>query len=238
MRRYSRMDRCTTIPRHFSRLMRTCLQTGAGKTYTMQGLMDVDDDEHAGIIPRTARQVFAEIAADSSSSAVEVRASFVEIYMEKIRDLLDDSGHKNNLQVREDMLRGIYIADAIEMNAPTSQDLLDIMARGSGNRATAATGMNEGSSRSHSVFTINLVKTDIASGVSKSGKLVLVDLAGSETNKKTGTTGQQLKEATMINKSLSALGNVINALTELSSRAVHVPYRDSKLTRVLQDSLG
>lgn len=211
-------------------------QTGAGKTYTMQG-SDIMDSEHAGIIPRTAKALFEEISSDKSS-IVEVKASFVEIYMEKIRDLLDDSGHKNNLQVREDILKGIYIADVIELGAPSAPDLLGIMERGSKNRAVAATGMNEGSSRSHSVFTINIVKTDKATNLSKSGKLVLVDLAGSETNKKTGTTGQQLKEATMINKSLSALGNVINALTEASSKAVHIPYRDSKLTRVLQDSLG
>ena len=132
----------------------------------------------------------------------------------------------------------IYIADVIELLAPRAEDLLDIMARGSKNRAVAATGMNEGSSRSHSVFTINVVKRDRSTNIAISGKLVLVDLAGSETNKKTGTTGQQLKEATMINKSLSALGNVINALTEASHKAVHIPYRDSKLTRVLQDSLG
>lgn len=140
--------------------------------------------------------------------------------------------------MREDILKGIYIADVIELGAPTASDLLEIMGRGSHNRATAATGMNEGSSRSHSVFTINIVKTDKATNIAKCGKLVLVDLAGSETNKKTGTTGQQLKEATMINKSLSALGNVINALTEVGNKAVHIPYRDSKLTRVLQDSLG
>lgn len=211
-------------------------QTGAGKTYTMQG-SDLLDDEQAGIIPRTAKQLYAEIARDSSSE-IEVRASFVEIYMEKIRDLLDDSGYKNNLQVREDILKGIYIADVIELLAPSAEDLLDIMTRGSKNRAVAATGMNEGSSRSHSVFTITVVKRDRGTNIAMSGKLVLVDLAGSETNKKTGTTGQQLKEATMINKSLSALGNVINALTEASNRAVHIPYRDSKLTRVLQDSLG
>jgi kinesin family protein 5 len=211
-------------------------QTGAGKTYTMQG-SDLMDSDHAGIIPRTAKAMFQEIQKDTASS-VEVKASFVEIYMEKIRDLLDDTGHKSNLQVREDILRGIYIADVIEFKASSGEDLLDIMARGSKNRAVAATGMNEGSSRSHSVFTINIVKTDKATNIAKSGKLVLVDLAGSETNKKTGTTGQQLKEATMINKSLSALGNVINALTEVSSKAVHIPYRDSKLTRVLQDSLG
>lgn len=211
-------------------------QTGAGKTYTMQG-SDLLDHDQAGIIPRTAKKLYEEIGKDVGN-VVEVRASFVEIYMEKIRDLLDDSGHKNNLQVREDILKGIYIADVIELLAPRAEDLLDIMARGSKNRAVAATGMNEGSSRSHSVFTINVVKRDRSTNIAISGKLVLVDLAGSETNKKTGTTGQQLKEATMINKSLSALGNVINALTEASHKAVHIPYRDSKLTRVLQDSLG
>ena len=110
------------------------------------------------------------------------------------------------------------------------------MATGAINRATAATGMNAGSSRSHSVFTVTVYQRNTVNNVQKTGKLILVDLAGSEMVKKTNATGQQLDEAKTINKSLSALGLVINALTD--DKMTHVPYRDSKLTRVLQDSLG
>ncbi len=110
------------------------------------------------------------------------------------------------------------------------------MHRGAENRAVAATGMNSGSSRSHSVFTITVLQRDITTNAKKTGKLTLIDLAGSEMVKKTLATGQQLDEAKTINKSLSALGLVINALTD--DKIAHIPYRDSKLTRVLQDSLG
>jgi kinesin family protein 5 len=114
--------------------------------------------------------------------------------------------------------------------------IFNFFLKGAANRATAATGMNEGSSRSHSVFTITVEQKDIITNATKSGKLVLVDLAGSEMVRKTNASGQQLEEAKTINKSLSALGQVINALTD--DKQPHVPYRDSKLTRVLQDSLG
>jgi len=111
-----------------------------------------------------------------------------------------------------------------------------VMARGATNRAVAATGMNSGSSRSHSVFTVEIASTETTTGATRTGKMVLVDLAGSEMVRKTGASGTQLKEAQNINKSLSALGQVINALTD--GRSTHVPFRDSKLTRLLQNSLG
>ena len=156
--------------------------------------------------------------------------------MEKIRDLLDDVGVNTNLQVREDPVKGIYVEGVTEEYVTSAEGLLNIMVKGSRNRAVAATGLNEGSSRSHSLFTVLVSQRDLRNNSTVTGKLVLVDLAGSETNKKTGATGQQLEEAKTINKSLSALGLVINALTD--AKATHVPYRDSKLTRVLQDSLG
>lgn len=140
------------------------------------------------------------------------------------------------MTVREDRLRGIYIAGVTEEYVTSHEELLGIMAAGAANRAVAATGMNEGSSRSHSVFTITVTQKDVNNNSSKAGKLVLVDLAGSEMVRKTNATGQQLEEAKTINKSLSALGQVINALTD--EKQTHVPYRDSKLTRILQDSLG
>ena len=145
-------------------------------------------------------------------------------------------GVNTNLQVREDPAKGIYIEGVTEEYVTSPEQLLDIMTRGSRNRAVAATGLNEGSSRSHSLFSITVSQRDLRNNSTVTGKLFLVDLAGSETVRKTGATGQQMEEAKNINKSLSALGLVINALTD--PKATHVPYRDSKLTRVLQDSLG
>jgi kinesin family protein 5 len=133
-------------------------------------------------------------------------------------------------------VKGIYIAGVTEEYVTSQEELLGIMSAGAMNRAVAATGMNEGSSRSHSVFTITISQRDVTTASTKAGKLVLVDLAGSEMVRKTNASGQQLEEAKTINKSLSALGQVIMALTD--EKATHVPYRDSKLTRILQDSLG
>ncbi|CAM9888310.1 unnamed protein product, partial [Heterosigma akashiwo] len=155
--------------------------------------------------------------------------------MEKIQDLLDEFRAKGNLQVREDPQKGIYVAGATEKYVTSEEELLEVMTLGARNRAVAATGMNEGSSRSHSVFIITVQQVRAVNS-SKTGMLYLVDLAGSEMVRKTGASGHQLEEAKTINKSLSALGQVINALTD--DRASHVPYRDSKLTRVLQNSLG
>jgi kinesin family protein 5 len=156
--------------------------------------------------------------------------------MERIRDLLDRFRTKVNLSVREDPRYGVYVAGVTEEYCTCEADLLGIMAMGAANRATAATGMNEGSSRSHSVFMVTVTQRNLATQSARSGKLFLVDLAGSEMVRKTQASGVQLEEAKTINKSLSALGLVINALTE--EKPAHVPYRDSKLTRVLQDSLG
>ncbi len=153
-----------------------------------------------------------------------------------MRDLLDHHRVKTNLLIREDKTNGIYIAGVTEEYATSEEELYGIMGAGALNRAVAATGMNEGSSRSHSVFLITVTQRDVSNSTSKSGKLYLVDLAGSETVKKTNSSGQQLEEAKTINKSLSALGQVIFALTD--EKSTHVPYRDSKLTRILQDSLG
>jgi len=161
---------------------------------------------------------------------------YLAVYIERIRDLLDRYRTKVNLSVREDPRHGVYVAGVTEEYCTCEADLLNVMALGAANRATAATGMNEGSSRSHSVFMVTVTQRNLATHSTRSGKLFLVDLAGSEMVRKTNASGQQLEEAKTINKSLSALGLVINALTE--ERPAHVPYRDSKLTRVLQDSLG
>jgi kinesin family member 5 len=209
-------------------------QTGTGKTHTMEGRIDIPGEE--GIIPRSVGALFDGVAEADEHIEFTFKVSYVEIYMEKIRDLLDPNRLKNNLTVREDKINGIYIAGVTEEYVTSFEELLNVMQSGAFNRATAATGMNEGSSRSHSVFTITIGQKDLSNACAKSGKLVLVDLAGSEMVRKTGASGQQLEEAKTINKSLSALGQVINALTDKNQQ--HVPYRDSKLTRVLQDSLG
>jgi kinesin family protein 5 len=162
----------------------------------------------------------------------------VEIYQERIRDLLSPTTPgSDNLQVGEEAAGGgVYIKGVSEFYVTSPEEMGELMRQGAENRATSATGMNAGSSRSHSLFLISLAQSNRATGTSTSGKLYLVDLAGSETVSKTGVSGQQLEELKKINKSLSTLGNVINALTD--GKSTHVPYRDSKLTRVLQECLG
>ncbi|TMW65051.1 hypothetical protein Poli38472_009218 [Pythium oligandrum] len=210
-------------------------QTSSGKTYTMEGA-SIDDPQLRGIIPRTATEIFNNVMAADENIEFIVKVSYIEIYMEHIRDLLDPYKSKVNLQVREDAQRGIFVEGMTEISVTSDEELLSTMRDGAANRAVAATGMNEGSSRSHSVFMVTLYQRNLVNQATKAGKLYLVDLAGSEMVRKTGASGKQLEEAKTINKSLSALGNVINALTDPSSQ--HIPYRDSKLTRVLQESLG
>lgn len=210
-------------------------QTSSGKTFTMEG-PDIHDEQYKGIIPRTVEALFAGVSEADENIEFTFKVSYIEIYLEKVRDLLDSHRVKTNLQVREDKVKGIYIAGVTEEYVTSQEELLGIMSSGAMNRAVAATGMNEGSSRSHSVFTITISQRDVNTASTKSGKLVLVDLAGSEMVRKTNASGQQLEEAKTINKSLSALGQVIMALTD--EKAQHIPYRDSKLTRILQDSLG
>lgn len=163
-----------------------------------------------------------------------MKISLVEIYMEKVRDLLDIS--KTDLKIREDKNRGIYIQDVTESYVSEEDEVYNLMKIGNSNRAISATQMNEGSSRSHSLFMMTISQNNLNDLSAKKGKLFLVDLAGSEKVGKTGASGQTLDEAKNINKSLSSLGNVINALTD--GKSSHIPYRDSKLTRILQESLG
>mmetsp|Transcript_24792 Transcript_24792/g.53615 ORF Transcript_24792/g.53615 Transcript_24792/m.53615 type:complete len:413 (+) Transcript_24792:296-1534(+) len=209
-------------------------QSGTGKTHTMEG--DLQSNLNKGIIPRAVDALFEGVTEADENIEFTFKVSYVEIYLEKIRDLLDEHRTKVNLTVREDKIKGIYIAGVTEEYVTSSDETLAVMYMGASNRAVAATGLNSGSSRSHSVFTITVSQKDVNTSASKSGKLVLVDLAGSEMVRKSNASGQQLEEAKMINKSLSALGQVINALTDKNIN--HVPYRDSKLTRILQDSLG
>merc|ERR1712072_663221 len=167
-----------------------------------------------------------------------VRASYLEIYNEEIRDLLSKEP-KNRLDLKENVDSGVYVKDLTSFVVRSSHEIDQVMQAGKKNRSVGATLMNSGSSRSHAIFTIivECAEVDELRGEHiRVGKLNLVDLAGSERQAKTGATGDRLKEATKINLSLSALGNVISALVDGKSQ--HIPYRDSKLTRLLQDSLG
>ncbi|KAL9075405.1 MAG: hypothetical protein Q9157_004030 [Trypethelium eluteriae] len=208
-------------------------QTGAGKSYTMMG-GDIDDEQSKGIIPRIVEQIFAGIVASPGNIEYTVRVSYMEIYMERIRDLM--APHNDNLPVHEEKNRGVYVKGLLEIYVGSVAEVYEVMRRGGTARAVAATNMNQESSRSHSIFVITVSQKNIETGSMKSGQLFLVDLAGSEKVGKTGASGQTLEEAKKINKSLSALGMVINSLTD--GKSTHIPYRDSKLTRILQESLG
>ena len=208
-------------------------QTSSGKTFTMTG-PDFEDSELMGIIPRMVKTVFDGIESADDHIEFSVKVSYCEIYLEKIKDLLDTS--RTNLKVHEDRTRGIYIDGLSERYVSQDADVYELMRIGTDNREVAYTNMNAGSSRSHSIFLITIGQNNSKDYSGKVGKLYLVDLAGSEKVGKTGAAGKRLEEAKNINKSLTALGQVINSLTD--GKSTHVPYRDSKLTRVLQDSLG
>ncbi|KAL1901987.1 Kinesin heavy chain [Sporothrix stenoceras] len=208
-------------------------QTGAGKSYTMMGT-SIDDGEGRGVIPRIIEQIFASILASPATIEYTVRVSYMEIYMERIRDLM--APQNDNLPVHEEKNRGVYVKGLLEIYVSSVQEVYEVMRRGGNARAVAATNMNQESSRSHSIFVVTVTQKNVETGSAKSGQLFLVDLAGSEKVGKTGASGQTLEEAKKINKSLSALGMVINSLTD--GKSSHIPYRDSKLTRILQESLG
>ncbi|KAJ2802842.1 hypothetical protein H4R20_003123 [Coemansia guatemalensis] len=208
-------------------------QTGSGKTFTMMGA-DIDNDDLKGIIPRIVEGVFSKIIESPPTVEYMVKASYMEIYMERIRDLLNPE--EANLPVHEDKANGVYVKGLMEVFVSSIDEVYQVMRQGAKNRVVGYTNMNAESSRSHSIFQITIEQKDTVSGKTKMGRLFLVDLAGSEKVGKTGATGQTLEEAKKINKSLSALGMVINALTD--GKSTHIPYRDSKLTRILQESLG
>ncbi|XP_028663609.2 kinesin-like protein KIF17 [Erpetoichthys calabaricus] len=210
-------------------------QTGSGKSFTMQGIPSPSSQR--GVIPRAFEHIFESIQCAENTKFL-VRASYLEIYNEEIRDLLGQDT-KQKLELKEHPEQGVYVRGLSLHTVHSVRECEVIMEQGWKNRSVGYTLMNKDSSRSHSIFTVHLeiCSTD-PSGKDhlRAGKLNLVDLAGSERQSKTGATGERLREATKINLSLSALGNVISALVDGHSR--HVPYRDSKLTRLLQDSLG
>ncbi|OZC09470.1 kinesin heavy chain family protein [Onchocerca flexuosa] len=207
-------------------------QTSSGKTHTMEGVFG--DSEKQGIIPRIVQDIFNHIYNMDVDLEFHIKVSYFEIYNEKIRDLLDVT--KMNLAIHEDKNRVPYVKGATERFVSSPEEVMACIDEGKSNRHVAVTNMNEHSSRSHSVFLIQVKQENTATQKKLTGKLYLVDLAGSEKVSKTGAEGTVLEEAKNINKSLSALGNVIAALAE--GTKAHVPYRDSKLTRILQESLG
>ncbi|KAM8872276.1 kinesin heavy chain-like isoform 1-T1 [Synchiropus picturatus] len=207
-------------------------QTSSGKTHTMEGKLH--DPQLMGIIPRISHDIFDHIYSMDENLEFHIKVSYFEIYLDKIRDLLDVS--KTNLAVHEDKNRVPYVKGCTERFVSSPEEVMDVIDEGKANRHVAVTNMNEHSSRSHSIFLINIKQENMETEKKLSGKLYLVDLAGSEKVSKTGAEGAVLDEAKNINKSLSALGNVISALAE--GTKTHVPYRDSKMTRILQDSLG
>ena len=186
-------------------------------------------------MPRAFENIFQQIQSDTKKQYL-VRASYLEIYNEEIRDLLNKKANRLDLRDKD---TGVYVKDLSTFVVKSPEDMMKIFNEGTVNRHVASTNMNEHSSRSHSVFTITVESSEMdARGEShiKVGKLNVVDLAGSERQSKTGATGDRLKEATKINLSLSTLCHVISSLTD--SKCTYIPYRDSKLTRILQDSLG
>ncbi|XP_039212330.1 kinesin-like protein KIF1A isoform X25 [Crotalus tigris] len=223
-------------------------QTGAGKSYTMMGKQEKDQQ---GIIPQLCEDLFSRIndtTNDNMSYSVEV--SYMEIYCERVRDLLNPK-NKGNLRVREHPLLGPYVEDLSKLAVTSYNDIQDLMDSGNKARTVAATNMNETSSRSHAVFNIIFTQkrhdaeTDITT--EKVSKISLVDLAGSERADSTGAKGTRLKEGANINKSLTTLGKVISALAEMDSgpnknkkkkKTDFVPYRDSVLTWLLRENLG
>ncbi|KAL2942192.1 Kinesin-like protein KIN-1 [Bienertia sinuspersici] len=213
-------------------------QTGAGKTYSMEGPGIIKcDDEGKGLIPRVVEGLFEMISSSHVTTTYSVKLSMVEIYMEKVRDLFDLS--KDNIQIKESKSQGIVLSGVSEIPVLEAAEAIKILSNGIANRAVGETQMNVASSRSHCVYIFVLQQDLLAEKRTKMGKLILVDLAGSEKVGKTGAEGKLLEEAKTINKSLSALGNVVNALTcSPQSKSTHIPYRDSKLTRILQDALG
>jgi kinesin family member C2/C3 len=204
-------------------------QTGSGKTHTMSG-----PTESPGINTRALQELFQRKSERAKEFQDDLTVSVMEIYNEQIRDLLAADAANTNLQVRQGPT-GNFVPGLTTVPVQTLDEVFELIKRGNKNRSTHATDMNEHSSRSHSILSINLRSTNVVTATTANGKLFLVDLAGSERLSKTGAEGQRLKEAQNINKSLSALGDVIAAR---ASKQKHVPYRNSSLTYLLQDALG
>ena len=229
-------------------------QTGSGKTYTMgSAALSAGADDEIGVIPRVIQDVFAGIKKRRGVSECTVRCAFLEVHNEEVRDLLHPDVTTKKISVRERADGAIVVSGIRECEARCADEMVRLLENGAVSRTTGGTKMNEQSSRSHAIFTVILEQRHLTRearrrhrGAFSSAKFHLVDLAGSERNKRTGASGRRFKESININSGLLALGNVINAIADdqerrkqdLGPRHLHVPYRDSKLTRLLQDSLG
>eukprot|EP00118_Oscarella_pearsei_P004808 m.21075 g.21075 ORF g.21075 m.21075 type:complete len:950 (+) comp28134_c0_seq3:11-2860(+) len=204
-------------------------QTGSGKTYTMEGPTD-----NPGVNPRALEELFAVAKARNLDWTYEITMSVIEIYNEQIRDLLGDNPTAK-MDIRQHPEGYLYVPGLCWVQVASRADVQEVFSMGRENRATACTNMNEHSSRSHALLCVKVEGRNKTTGAKTLGKLNLIDLAGSERVAKSGTEGERLKEAQNINKSLSSLGDVIHSLKNKSS---HVPFRNSKLTYLLQDSLS
>ncbi|KAJ8772043.1 hypothetical protein K2173_027220 [Erythroxylum novogranatense] len=209
-------------------------QTGSGKTYTMTGPKELTEDG-LGVNYRALTDLFLLSNQRKDVISYEISVQMLEIYNEQVRDLLATDGLNRRLEIRNSSQNGINVPDACIIPVSSTSDVINLMDLGQKNRAVSSTAMNDRSSRSHSCLTVHVQGRDLTSGSIIRGSMHLVDLAGSERVDKSEVTGDRLKEAQHINKSLSALGDVISALAQKGS---HVPYRNSKLTQLLQDSLG
>uniref|UniRef100_A0A8C5F0N1 Kinesin family member 27 n=1 Tax=Gopherus evgoodei TaxID=1825980 RepID=A0A8C5F0N1_9SAUR len=228
-------------------------QTGSGKTYTIGGghIASVAEDEK-GIIPRAIQELFQSIS-ENHNIGFSVKVSYIEVYKEELRDLLELDTSMKDLHIREDEKGNTVIVGAKDCQVESVDEVMSLLESGNAARHTGMTQMNEHSSRSHAIFTISICQqqppqslknADAAQDSSlRSGQLIaskfhFVDLAGSERVTKTGNTGERFKESIQINSGLLALGNVVSALGDPKRKSVHIPYRDAKITRILKDSLG
>lgn len=215
-------------------------QTGSGKTYTMGSSDEAGVLEgEIGIIPRAVMQLFEGVRARKDQvEFVHVSVEMLELYNEEIRDLLHPDTPSKAISIRETPAGDIIVIGVKDQTAHNVEEVLTALENGAVCRATGSTLMNEQSSRSHAIFTVILEQRETADSDVITAKFHFVDLAGSERAKKTGATGQRFIESVRINQGLLALGNVISALGDTKRKSSHIPYRDSKLTRMLQDSLG
>ncbi|XP_035877680.1 kinesin-like protein KIF27 isoform X2 [Phyllostomus discolor] len=223
-------------------------QTGSGKTYTIGGghVASVVEDKK-GIIPRAIQEIFQNIS-ENPSTDFKIKVSYIEVYKEDLRDLLELETSMKDLHIREDEKGNTVIVGTKECQVESADEVMSLLEMGNAARHTGTTQMNEHSSRSHAIFTISICQVVKSTEVAEDGswcsrrhivsKFHFVDLAGSERVTKTGNTGERFKESIQINSGLLALGNVISALGDPRRKSSHIPYRDAKITRLLKDSLG
>ncbi|XP_019372947.1 PREDICTED: kinesin-like protein KIF27 [Gavialis gangeticus] len=228
-------------------------QTGSGKTYTIGGghVASVAEDEK-GIIPHAIQELFQSIS-ENTNIDFSVKVSYIEVYKEELRDLLELETSMKDLHIREDEKGNTVIIGAKDYQVESADEVMSLLESGNAARHTGTTKMNEHSSRSHAIFTISVCQKQPAQSQKNVGvtqdssqrsiqmitsKFHFVDLAGSERVTKTGNTGERFKESIQINSGLLALGNVISALGDPKRKSIHIPYRDAKITRILKDSLG